>query len=189
MVIDFIKMALQFRTEWKAAHPPPPGPEREEEEKKKKSASRQCLKCLFIVGCCPLWLLWQCCCTKRRTDPYDDGQDDFGVNYKEYLKWKSGEEIEDRQLPQSYHAISTAEIERKLQKAVDKRVEKVNAKIDNKKQAVTKTYETNVAGLKKTQDDLKSKGKLFGNKLKKKMGMQMKLSKRNDEDDNQDIVP
>eukprot|EP00483_Globobulimina_turgida_P013254 UN13278 len=134
-------------------------------------------------------MLWLCCCSKKKkADPYDDGQDDFGVNYKEYLNWKNGEAIEARDLPQSYHGISTAGIERKLQKAVDKKVDAVNQRVDAGKQGVVKTYEANVAGIQKTQDDLKKKGKMFGNKWKAKaMGMQMKLSKKTGDDDQENI--
>merc|ERR1712032_753633 len=72
---------------------------------------------------------------------------------------------------------------------VGKKVEDVNKKVDNAKQGVTTTYEANVAGIKKTQNDIKQKGKLFGNKFKKKaMGMQMKLSKKNVDEDVELVV-
>eukprot|EP01084_Bolivina_argentea_P206378 352381_1 len=129
-------MGFQFRRSWKDAHPLPPGPERDEDEKKKASAGHKCLLCSFCLFCFPIWLLIQCCCRKKeKADPYDDGQDDFGVNYKEYLKWKSGEEIGDRKFPQSYAAFSTAG----LAKAVDQQMHAVNQKVGDVKQGVTKT--------------------------------------------------
>merc|ERR1712087_182748 len=117
MGMDLIKMALQFRTAWKDAHPPPPGPEREEEEKKRKSLGHKLMQLGFCMCCCPLWLLWQCCCKSKKKDPYDDGQDDLGVNYKEYLAWKAGEDVGQRGLPKSYQNLSTAELTRSINSA------------------------------------------------------------------------
>ena len=173
-LIDLIKMGCQFRASWKDSHPPP-RPD-DEEEVRVNAKKHLCLKNLFCFCCFPIWILWQCCCTKRKkTDPYDDGQDDFGVKYEEYEKWKNGEELGARKLPKKYQN-AFPDIAGGLNSAVNVQVDKVNQKVDKTKQGVVKTYEANVAGIKKSGNKWKQKAN--------KMGMQMKLNKKrvHDED-------
>ena len=54
-----------------------------------------------------------CLCCRKKGDPYDDGQDVFGVNYKEYVAWKHNLEIGDRKLPKSYQNLSLHNAARK----------------------------------------------------------------------------
>eukprot|EP00484_Ammonia_sp_Unknown_P000014 CAMPEP_0197021072 /NCGR_PEP_ID=MMETSP1384-20130603/1958_1 /TAXON_ID=29189 /ORGANISM="Ammonia sp." /LENGTH=489 /DNA_ID=CAMNT_0042448823 /DNA_START=28 /DNA_END=1497 /DNA_ORIENTATION=+ len=186
-LIDLIKMGLQFRTGWKEAHPPPPGPEREEDKKQKASFCYKCGKLSFCVCCFPIWLLWQCCCTKRKkADPYDDGQDDFGVNYHEYVNLKTGEEIGERKLPHSYQTMSGAEFKRKMDKALDGKVDAVQQSYQKKMDSIKKTEQkVNQSAkdaenkMRSAQDAVTQKTKMFGGKLKSKaMGMSIKLGKK-----------
>jgi len=117
--VDLIKMGLQFRSEWKAAHPTPPGPDREEEQKWRNSTIYKVLKFSSLLCCCPLWVLYYLCCRKKSKDPYDDGQDKFGVNFKEYTAWRMGEDIGDRKLPKSYQNLSLHNAARKVKKLND----------------------------------------------------------------------
>merc|ERR1712154_605549 len=104
-------------------------------------------------------------------DPYDHGQDEFGVKYQEYERWKSGEEIEERSLPKSYQN-AFPDLAGQLNSAVNKQVDKVNKKVYQTKQGLVKTYDANMAGIKKS-------GKQIGSKWKEKtMGLQMKLGKK-----------
>ena len=101
-LMDLLKMILQFYLEWTAAHPKPPG-----SDHWRDSCFCRTFYCLFKWLCCPLWCFWKCCCrTKGRGDPHDDGQNEFGVNYKEYLAWKRGEGIGNRKLPKKYQNLS-----------------------------------------------------------------------------------
>jgi len=171
-LMDLIKMALQFRTAWKDAHPPPPGPEREEEEEKRASASFKLAQLCFCCCCCPLWALWQCCCaSKKKDDPYDDGQGELGVNYREYLAWRAGEDIGDRTLPKSYQNLSTAALTRTMNAAG----KKLNEAVHDQTEALQKK----VDGVKSTTGKWKQKA----------LKMQMGLSKKGkSEQDNVELV-
>ena len=81
--------------------------------------------------------MWCVCCRKKaKEDPFDDGQNVYGVNYKEYLAWKNGEDIGDRKLPKKYQNLSFHNAARKAKKIN----EDVNETVDDVKDAVnTKT--------------------------------------------------
>lgn len=158
---------------WKDAHPPE-GEEKEEDIKKKKSCGWQCAKCSFFVFCFPVWLLWTLCCNnKKKKDPYDWGQDDFGITYEEYEAWKKGEDIGNRKLPHKYQAMAMPDVNRAINQAGQKVDAKINMAVDKGKESVKNEYN-------KTKEDVKNKGKMFGNKFKAKaMKMQMNLNKKN----------
>ena len=104
---------------------------------------------------------------KKKLDPYDDEQNEFGVSYKEYIKWKNKEEIEARKLPHNYQFTGGKETVRKVKQGMQNKVDKASG-------AVTKTYQANMNGIKQT-----------GNKWKEKaIGYHMKLSKnKNDKEE------
>ena len=178
-LMDFIKLGLRFRAEWKHAHPPPrPADENEQDkikqidQQKKKEQQDKWLSFGFCLLCFPLWIIYQLCCKKKKNtdDPYDDGQDEYGVNYHEYVRWKHKEDIGQRAMPKSYQ-LAIPDIGGKLNEAVDGAAKRV-----------TNTYDANVKGIRKAQNDVKQQSKKFSNKLK--MGMAKGLSKvRSKEDD------
>merc|ERR1712223_701930 len=86
------------------------------EEKKNKKWIVYCKYWSYLM-CCPLWVMWCVCCRKKaKEDPFDDGQNVYGVNYKEYLAWKNGEDIGDRKLPKKYQNLSFHNAARKAKK-------------------------------------------------------------------------
>jgi len=127
-LVDLVSMAMQFRTEWKAAHPTPPDdPENGEDKKCENSTAFKLAKYWSFLVCCPLWTCWCVLCRKKaRKDPYDDGQDDFGVNYKEYVAWRTGGDIGDRKLPTSYQNLSLHNTARAAKKAKEQAIHKVD---------------------------------------------------------------
>ena len=84
--------------------------------------------------CCPLWVLWLCCCKSKKDDPYDDGQSELGVNFREYEAWKEGADIGDRPLPKSYQNLSTAALTRNLNAAG----KKLNSAVHDQQEALQK---------------------------------------------------
>merc|ERR1712032_1475301 len=59
----------------------------------------------------------------------DDGQDEFGVNYKEYLAWKNGEDIGDRKLPKRYQSLSLHAVAINTKAAVNKTYQQGQQKV------------------------------------------------------------
>ena len=97
-LIEIVNLYIYISRQWRHAHM-----EIKEKEIKDRHCCVQmvclccsCIKwilCFVIIGC---WrcLVWIFC---PRWD--DDGQDQFGVNYHEYVAWKNGEDIGQRVIP------------------------------------------------------------------------------------------
>ena len=95
-----------------------------------------------------MWLLcwwviipYKCCCRKNKEkerDPGDDGQNDFGVSYHEFVAFKNGDDIGKRELPRKYAMLSVGEMKDSLKMKVRKvvatkeNVTKKKNKLENK---------------------------------------------------------
>ena len=106
-LIAFIKLVFKFVKIWKKSHPiqstqSPSLYDDEEEKAKDTKCCICCCKMCFYIFCCGWLILLIACCNKKKENPNDDGQDEFGVNYKEYIAWKNNQNVVDRKLPKSY---------------------------------------------------------------------------------------
>mmetsp|Transcript_26239 Transcript_26239/g.42887 ORF Transcript_26239/g.42887 Transcript_26239/m.42887 type:complete len:497 (+) Transcript_26239:24-1514(+) len=175
LLIDLIKMALQFRSAWKEAHPPPRPTD--EAEIARQSAMRKWGARAFCCCCFPLYLVWQCCCTSRKkTDPYDDGQDDFGINFHEYLAWKQGQDIGERKLPHSYQMAGGEALTNAAKNATKNAQNAYNQQVNAAQQKVDGATKELTDYAKKTEMKSKELGSKWKQKAQQKaMGMQMKL--------------
>ena len=107
-LFDVILMLYEFRTEWKNAHKKKP--ENGEEPETARSTTCKIMNVIFHLMCFWLLCLTCWCCKRNKEDPYDDGQNEFGVNYHEYTKWKNGEPVGDRELTGRYTLLGINEL-------------------------------------------------------------------------------
>lgn len=166
--MDILTMGIDFVKEWKGAHPPPrpedwvaPEPQFTEEEMKKKTRNE--LICCIGVNILLCGCYSTCGCRdcikpmmvpEEDEDPYDDGQDDFGVRFNEYVAWKKNLDVGNRGLPRDY------------QTDFGELADEYKAKA---KEAKAKAKAKGLAAF--------NSSKKFGNKLKSKMKDQMDSNK------------
>jgi len=147
-LMDIITMGLEFRREWKSAHPEDPPedyvPPTPKEREKKDETTAAIIEILLWCCCCPFYCCYVQCCKPKEEDPdkdpYDHGQDDFGVNYLEYMAWKAGEEVGDRELPMEYQ-LDFTEMMAKAEALKNQATEKGKEAMDKGKKMALKLKE------------------------------------------------
>merc|ERR1712048_463853 len=182
--MDILTMGIEFRGEWKGAHPEPRPDDYEappfDEEEYEKQTKKEKIVCIvsntLLCGC------YSMCCrqcirplmvSEPDEDPYDDGQDDFGVRFDEYVALKTGEDVGDRPLPRDYQTDYGELADEMKRKAKEKQ---------EKAKAATKKA---LASTKKFGNATKKFGSKYGNKLKAKMNKGGDMVPTDDEGDSE----
>ena len=176
--IEFIKMLIVFYQEWNYSHPKPKdksnGRRESSAEKAKRGFILPCIKLLSFIFCWWIYCFICCCCRKpTKRDEMYDGQNEYGVNFHEYLHWKAKEldKIGNRSLPRRYEIVGFQEIEKNINDA-KQRVNEIqlqtNAKLANTTQAAINKVEKGKEQYHQTKEKVMAK-------KEKLLNMSMKL--------------